>query len=264
MEKGPIHLFFGGNALWRERGAAILGRVEPYEPENLLDRLSDERTLEVHYEQEHRRERELVARRLRRAGGEVLSVGCGRDPGRHLFPKPRFRITGVEPDGEVLSELVDRGELDDGLAGRAGELPLADASFDFVYYRLVLHHLAYQGPLAPVFDEARRLLRPGGAMIATEPGLWHPVGAALALANRAGLGPALHGTPDDIPLSPRELVREARRAGLEPELHAVTFGWRRLPAGLQRAFHRLDPHGSRPRLAPLGHTLLLVAHRPAV
>ena len=236
--------------------------MEPYEADNLLDRLSDDRTLQVHYDQEHRRERELVAARLELDGGDVLSVGCGRDPGRHVFPRPRFRITGVELDQSLVAELVESGELDHGLAGRAGELPLPDASYDVVYYRLVLHHLAYQGPLAPVFREARRMLRPGGALVATEPGLWHPVGAGLALANRAGLGPAVHGTPDDIPLSPRMLLGEAREAGLEPELHSVTFGWRRLPAPLQRALHRVDPLGSRPRLAPLGHTLLLIARSP--
>ena len=240
----------------------MLRRVEPYEADNLLDRLSDARTLQVHYDQEHRRERELLAARLGLDGGEVLSVGCGHDPGRHLFPKPSFRITGVEPDEALVRELVESGELDEGVAGRAGELSLPDGSYDVVYYRLVLHHLAYQGPLGPVFREARRLLRPGGALVATEPGLWHPVGAGLALANRAGLGPTMHGTPDDIPLSPRALLGEAREAGLDAELHAVTFGWRRLPAALQRALHGLDPLGSRPRLAPLGHTLLLIARRP--
>ena len=95
--------------------------------------------------------------------------------------------------------------------------------------------------------------------MAVEPGLWHPVGAGLALANRAGLGPAVHGTPDDIPLSPRLLTSEARAAGLEPELHAVTYGWRRLPAPAQRALHPLDKAGSRPRLAPFGHTLMMIA-----
>ena len=71
----------------------------------------------------------------------------------------------------------------------------------------------------------------------------------------------MHGTPDDVPLSPRRLLAEARAAGLEPELHAVTFGWRRLPPPLQRTLHRLDLLGSRPRLAPLGHTLMLIARR---
>ena len=234
---------------------------EPYRAENLLDRLTDADTLQVHYDQEMRREREILDRNLALAGGEVLSVGCGRHPGRHLFPKPAFRMTGVDLDEGVIATLVANGELDAGRVGRAGELPYPPGSFDAVLYRLVLHHIAYQGPLAPVFSEAARLLRPGGALVAVEPGSWHPVGAGLALANRAGLGVWAHGTPDDIPLSPRALVAGARAAGLEPQLHALTYGWRRLPAPVQRGLHRLDPLGSRPRAAPFGHTLLLIARR---
>jgi SAM-dependent methyltransferase len=235
--------------------------MEPYRPNNLLDRVSREETLAVHYEQEQRRERELLGRRLAMAGGDVLSVGCGWHPGRHLFPAPEWRMTGVELDGAVVERLVERGDLDEGVAGRAGELPFGEGSFDAVLYRLVLHHIAYQGPLRPVFEEARRLLRPGGVLVAVEPGLWHPVGLGLALANRAGLGNLAHGTPDDIPLSPRALVGEARAAGLEPELHAVTYGWRRLPPPAQRLVQRLDGSGSRPRAAALGHTLMLIARR---
>jgi SAM-dependent methyltransferase len=230
---------------------------EPYEPDNLLDRGSDPATLQVHYDQEHRRERALLRERLGLDGGDVLSVGSGWHPGRHLFPRPAWRMTGVE----INPAMLESDELDAGVEGRAGELPFEPGSFDVVLYRLVLHHVVFQGPLGPVFDEAARLLRPGGAMVAIEPGLWHPVGAGLELANRAGLGTLVHGTPDDVPLSPRLLRREARAAGLEPELHAVTFGWRRLPAPAQRALHRLDPLGSRPRLAPFGHTLLLIARR---
>jgi SAM-dependent methyltransferase len=235
---------------------------EPYRADNLLDRLGDADTRQVHYDQEMRRERAILDARLPLSGGDVLSVGCGRHPGRHLFPKPAFRMTGVDLDEEMIAALRESGELDEGMAGRAGELPYEAGSFDVVLYRLVLHHVVYQRPLAPVFEEAARLLRPGGALVAVEPGLWHPAGAGLAAANRLGLGPAVHGTPDDIPLSPRTLVREARSAGLEPELHAVTYGWRRLPAAAQRAVHRLDELGSRRALAPLGHTLMLIARRP--
>lgn len=232
---------------------------EPYRADNLLDRVGDAGTRQVHYDQEERRERAILARRLPLSGGDVLSVGCGWHPGRHLFPKPAFRMTGVDLDEAMIASLVESGEVDEGLAGRAGELPFEARSFDVVLYRLVLHHVVYQGPLAPVFEEAARLLRPGGALVAVEPGLWHPVGAGLALANRLGLGPAVHGTPDDIPLSPRTLTREARAAGLRPELHSVTYGWRRLPPAAQRLIHPLDEAGSRPRLAPLGHTLMLIA-----
>jgi len=176
---------------------------EPYRADNLLDRVGDAGTRQLHYDQEMRRERAILDRRLALAGGDVLSVGCGEHPGRHLFPRPEFRMTGVDLDAELISSLVDSGELDDGTVARAGELPYEPGSFDVVLYRLVLHHVVFQGPLRPVLEESARLLRPGGALVAIEPGLWHPVGAGLALANRAGLGPAVHGTPDDIPLSPR-------------------------------------------------------------
>ena len=232
---------------------------EPYRADNLLDRVGDAHTRQVHYDQEMRRERAILARGLPLRGGDVLSVGCGWHPGRHLFPRPAFRMTGVDLDPAMIDSLVESGELDDGTAGRAGELSYAPGSFDVVLYRLVLHHVVYQGPLGPVFEEAARLLRPGGALVAVEPGLWHPVGLGLAVANSVGLGPVTHGTPDDIPLSPRVLTREARSAGLRPELHAVTYGWRRLSAPAQRALHALDSVGSRPRLAPLGHTLMMIA-----
>jgi SAM-dependent methyltransferase len=235
---------------------------EAYDPDNLLDRHSDPDTMALQYEHMRVRERELLDRALALRGGDVLSVGCGWNPGRHLFPQPAWRMTGVELEEEKPRVLVENGTLEAGLAGRAGELPLAPESFDVVLYRLVLHHVAFQALLAPVFEEAARLLRSGGALVAIEPGAWHPVGAGLAAANGAGLGPAVHGTPDDVPLSPARLVREARAAGLAAELHAVTYTWRRMPPALQRALWPLDRSlGSRPRAAPFGHTLMLVARR---
>ena len=237
---------------------------EGYDPHNVLDRLSSSETLELQYQQMHRRERTLLDRRLADLrGGDVLSVGCGARPGRHLFPAPAFRLVGVDLDPEKVRAAVEWGGADDGFVGRAGSLGLDRESFDAVLYRLTLHHIAYQGPLSPCFEEAASLLRPGGALVAVEPGLWHPVGAALALANRSSaLATRIHGTPDDIPLSPRALVGEARAAGLSAELHAVTFTWRRMPRALQRALWRLDERGSSPRLAPFGHHLMLIARKP--
>jgi SAM-dependent methyltransferase len=239
-------------------GDATAG-CEPYHERNLLDRLSRRSTLELHYDQMMLREQRLLARHLQIAAGDVLSVGCGWHPGRHLFPAPAFRMVAVDADPDRVAGVIDTGRADEALVGYAGDLELPERSFDVVLYRLVLHHLAFQGPLGPVFEEAARLLRPGGALVAVEPGLWHPVGLGLALANRAGFATAVHGTPDDIPLSPRQLVGEARAAGLAPELHAVTYTWRRLAPGVQRALQPLDALGSRPRAAAFGHTLLLVA-----
>ena len=237
---------------------------EAYEPDNLLDRRTPPARLEAFYSRVEARERGLLRPRLGRPGGDALSVGAGWRPGRHLLPKPAWRLVAVDLDPARPQDAVARGEADEGFAGRAGELDfLPDGSFDVVLYRLVLHHIAFQGPLAPIFSEAARLLRPGGALLAVEPGAWHPVGAGLAAANALGLGTPVHGTPDDIPLAPVRLTREARAAGLEPELHAVTYTWRRMPARLQRALWPLDRGlGSRPRAARLGHTLMLIARRP--
>ncbi len=234
-------------------------RSASYESDNFFDRHSRRSTLEFNYRHMMARERSILARRLAFDGGDVLSVGAGWHPGRHLFPAPAFRIVAVDADRDRAADLASTGRADEVLVGHAGRLDLAPGTFDVVLYRLVLHHIAYQGPLAPCFAEAATLLRPGGALIAIEPGLWHPVGAVLSLANRSGAATALHGTPDDIPLSPRLLLRLAREAGLEPELHAVTYGWRRLPPALQRVLQPLDEVGSRPRAAAFGHTLMLIA-----
>ncbi|MDQ6804957.1 MAG: class I SAM-dependent methyltransferase, partial [Actinomycetota bacterium] len=207
---------------------------QPYDADNLLDRLTSRSTLQVYYGGLERREHELVERRLGIAGGDVLSVGCGWNPGRHLFAAPAFRLVGVDADPAKVAGVIETGRADEAHVGQAGALraprsspdgerpgALAppDLSFDVVLYRLVLHHIVYQGPLAPCFEEAARLLRPGGALVAIEPGRWHPVGAALALANRTEVATAIHGTPDDVPLSPRRLRAEAHAAGLVPELH---------------------------------------------
>jgi SAM-dependent methyltransferase len=235
---------------------------EPYEPDNLLDRRSRRTTLEHHYALMQTRERELLDRRLGFSSGRVLSVGAGWHPGRHLFPAPAFELVAADADPAKVAGLLETGRADEAVVGYAGRLDLTPGSFDVVLYRLVLHHIAYKEPLAPCFVEAASLLAPGGALVVIEPGLWHPVGAALAGANGVGLGTRVHGTPDDVPLSPRRLVEEARAAGLHPELHTVTYAWRRLSPALQRAAGALDrPLGSRTVSARFGHTLMLIARR---
>jgi SAM-dependent methyltransferase len=235
---------------------------ETYTERNLLDRLSRQSTLELHYDRMMRREQLVIERRLGLPGGDVLSVGCGWHPGRHLFPAPEFRLVAVDADPHKVTGVMSSGRADEAHVGYAGRLEFPPRSFDVVLYRLVLHHITYQEELAPCFQEAARLLRPGGALVAIEPGLWHPVGLSLAVANRVGLGTTVHGTPDDVPLSPRHLTAEARAAGLTPELHAVTYTWRRMPKPVQRLLQPLDGLGSRPRAAAFGHSLMLIAHAP--
>ncbi len=234
---------------------------EAYDVDNLLDRLTCCSTLELFDRHQLARETAIVRRRVHRRR-DVLSVGSGLHPGRHLFPASESRMLAIDANIDMVEHVRAHGTADEAHRGEAGKLELPDGSFDVVLDRLILHHIAHQGELGPCFEEATRLLRPGGAFVAIEPGSWHPVGAALALANKLGLGVVVHGTPDDIPLSPTGLMREARAAGLVPELHAVTYAWRRLPAGVQAIARGLDVLGSRPRAARFGHTLLLIANKP--
>jgi SAM-dependent methyltransferase len=233
----------------------------PYREDNLLDGLSAQSTLEAHYQYLVERERQLLRRHLGLPRGVVLAVGCGWHPGRHLLPAPDFRIIAVDSNPDCVTAVTETGQADEAFVGHAGRLGLGRESVDIVLYRQVLHHIAYQGPLDPCFEEAASVLRPGGALVALEPGLWHPVGLSLALANGLGIATAVHGTPDDVPLSPAALKAHAREVGLRPELHAVTYSWRRLPPKLQRVLQPLDRLGSRPRAAALGHTVLLIARK---
>jgi SAM-dependent methyltransferase len=237
---------------------------EPFQTDNLLDRLTSASTRELHYRHLARREQKVLRERLNLSRGEVLSVGCGWHPGRHLFPAPSFRLSAVDADPNCVAAVRSNRSADEAFVGHAGKLDLRPSSFDVVLYRAVLHHIAFQGPLGPCFAEAARVLRPGGALIAIEPGLWHPVGLALATANRVGIATGLHGTPDDVPLSPRALAAEAASVGLRPEIHALTYTWRRMPKRLQLVLQPLDDElGSRRRAARFGHTLLLIARRRA-
>ncbi len=179
---------------------------EEYDPDNLLDRNTPQATMEVHYEQVRRREADILAARLPLTGGDVLSVGCGWNPGRHMFPSPAWHMTGVELEPTKPEALVADGTLDAGFAGRAGQLGLEPGSFDVVLYRLVLHHIAYQGPLAPVFAEAAALLRPGGALIAVEPG-------GLAPRGRGPVGGQPAGGRDRCPRHTRRHPAVAVAAG---------------------------------------------------
>ena len=123
-----------------------------------------------------------------------------------------------------MNHATESGQADDAVVAGAGALPFEPGSFDVVLYRLVLHHVAYVQPLGPVIDEAARLLRPGGAFVAVEPGLFHPVGAALALANRVGVAKRIHGTVDDLPLSPLKLRRsraQGRARAADPRGHVL-------------------------------------------
>jgi SAM-dependent methyltransferase len=110
--------------------------------------------------------RELLTGR----SGAALDVGAGRGIASYALAKEGLDVTAVEPDP---SNLVGGGAIR-GLAAQSGlpirvveefseRLPFADATFDVVFARAVLHHTH---DLQAACHEFFRVLKPGGLFLA--------------------------------------------------------------------------------------------------
>ncbi len=243
-----------------------LPRSDEHDRDNILDRLTPRSRLAYFEERLVARQRHVLerkglfdpppdGRRLR-----VLSVGCGTRPRRGL-PEGDYFIAGIDSEPTSVKAALDTGEVDDVRLGAADDLPFDDGEFDVVVFRLVLHHVVHQGPLGPTLRDAARVLRPGGTIIAVEPGLFHPIGALLAAANALGVSKKIKGTRDDCPLSPLHLTRILRRFGFRSELSALEYSWRRLPVSVQYVLSFAEGLGCLPLLKLVAHTFLLIARR---
>ncbi|WP_410669349.1 class I SAM-dependent methyltransferase [Amycolatopsis sp. cmx-4-68] len=100
------------------------------------------------------------------AGRRILDAGCGSGP---LFAALRERgaaVTGIDQSTEMLNRARRRlgADADLRVADLADPLPFPDAAFDDVVASLVLHYLR---DWAPTLAEFRRVLKPGGRLIAS-------------------------------------------------------------------------------------------------
>lgn len=103
------------------------------------------------------------------AGRRLLDVGCGT--GRRMVTAGAESATGVEPCREMIAAgVANRSGRPDltVVEGAAADLPVGDRSFDAVWCRLVLGHVA---SLAAPYSEMARVLADGGTIIASD---FHP------------------------------------------------------------------------------------------
>jgi ubiquinone/menaquinone biosynthesis C-methylase UbiE len=104
------------------------------------------------------------------AGKDVVDIGCGGGATVRELTARGARVTGVEISDEQLA--AARANDDGGgaryLVGTAQALPLPDGSVDLALFMRSLHHVPV-ADLVPALTEARRVLRPNGAIYVAEP-----------------------------------------------------------------------------------------------
>jgi ubiquinone/menaquinone biosynthesis C-methylase UbiE len=110
---------------------------------------------------------EDLGRLLAERGGKlsVLDLACGT--GNYLvrqvaaYPGSGIEWTGVDKSEEMLARARTKGLPARLLRGDAADLPLDDASVDYVKIRFAFHHFVDKERAA---GEVLRVLRPGGAL----------------------------------------------------------------------------------------------------
>ncbi|MEV4116035.1 class I SAM-dependent methyltransferase [Nonomuraea sp. NPDC049695] len=100
------------------------------------------------------------------AGRRILDAGCGSGPLSAALRDRGAVVTGIDASAGMLA--IARRRLGDDadlhVVDVSDRLPFADGAFDDVVASLVLHYLEDWGP---TLAEMRRVLRPGGRLIAS-------------------------------------------------------------------------------------------------
>lgn len=156
----------------------------------------------------------LTAGVIAQPGERVLEIGCGEGGNLHHLGARRSgaRIYGVDfSAAKVAFARAATGAL--MARADAARLPFADASFDAVLIRDLLHHLPDRGG---ALAEARRVLKPGGRLTLVEPNRRAPL-----VLLQAALVPAERGLFRSTAERLREELRQAgfrvrREAALQP------------------------------------------------
>ncbi|MCC6483662.1 MAG: class I SAM-dependent methyltransferase [Armatimonadetes bacterium] len=104
-------------------------------------------------------------------GGRVLDLGAGNGIASFALAKAGWQVSAIDPDGSAevgvaaIQALAEETGLNIDTQRTQGEtLPFADASFNAVHARQVLHHAA---DLELMLREVARVLKPGGSLLAT-------------------------------------------------------------------------------------------------
>jgi SAM-dependent methyltransferase len=240
---------------------------ETFRQDNLLDKFSRKDRFEYYYASFLATEKKLIKDNIMNQipQGMILNVGCGSiGTERRLFPTSGYEIFGADVNVESL-KILQRKKLYNAVYNASiSSLPFAQGTFDIVYLRLVLHHLVYpENILVKGLEECFRVLKPGGLLALVEPNSWHPIGALMNIAHTFGIDMYIHGTDDDVALSPRMLHKILSQYGKDISIYVVSYSWRRLPIACQICvdFVHSVLKNLTGKMPYFGHTLMMLAHK---
>ena len=113
-----------------------------------------------------KRANKLIPRHLRE--GRILDVGCGSYPYflSHTYFAEKFAVDQLEKPQSISN--INWYSLD---LNAAPKLPFESQYFDLVTMLAVVEHLS-PNSLVTIFQEAHRVLHPGGRLVITTPAAW--------------------------------------------------------------------------------------------
>jgi SAM-dependent methyltransferase len=189
-----------------------------------------------------------VDRELGLARKRILDYGCGRgDLLAHLFERG-FAAGGVEVSEESARASRVRfagNPLFRGVASKPTEL--ADGSFDVVFLVEVVEHLL-DDQIAPTLADVRRLLAPGGAVIATSPNREDLLAESVRCPD---CGAAFHQYQHIRSLDPRSIAELFQSHGFRAEKSEGVY-WGLTPYAVVRTWLRNPGRLPRPHLLYVG------------
>ncbi|MGL3209609.1 class I SAM-dependent methyltransferase [Bradyrhizobium sp. BR 1433] len=150
--------------------AVVWLRNQPDQRQLVLDAFYDDPLAEAAERYFRSSEWRAVASLLADRSGTALDVGAGRGIASYALARTGFAVTALEPDpsaivgAAAIRDLAGQTQLPIRVVEEFSErLPFADAAFDLVFARAVLHHTR---DLEGACREMFRVLRPGGMLIA--------------------------------------------------------------------------------------------------
>ncbi len=163
--------------------------------------------------------------------GRFLDLGCGTGRIWKFLSRalPRVRYTGIDVSAESIEVAREQPGDIDFRVQEGKQLGFEDGSFDLVFAACVLHHVPLEDRAA-LYQEIRRVLRPGGFFFVFEHNPWNPVTQYLVRT--------CDFDDDALLLSAPELCASLRRAGFRrPRRSYAIF----LPSALRERWPGVEP-----------------------